>query len=208
MEYSRFEGNHIKVFGPSKDIPFTVFTVCEDRHDVLWVAGFSGLARWADGRFVPMINSATMNGNLITTMVADSNDSIWMGGPRGVVRRSADGKVRKFDTRDGLPHLFVRSLALDHTGVLWVGTNSGFALLKNNAFAPLEGPEGRDRDSVWCLYEDREGNMWTGAINGLSRFRHDAFTNYGESEGLPGDDPITLHQDRNGRIGWVFTTMV
>jgi len=66
----------------------------------------------------------------------------------------------------------------------------------------LDGPEGHDRDSVWCLYEDREGNIWTGAINGLSRFRHDAFTTYGESEGLPGDDPLTVHQDHQGRI-WV-----
>ncbi len=199
---SRFDGNRITLFGGGKDLPFTVYTVCEDRHHVLWVAGFSGLARWADGKFVLEINSATMDGNLITTMVVDGNDNIWLGGPRGVVRRSADGKVRRFDTADGLPHIFVRSLALDHNGILWSGTNSGFARLKNNRFTTLDGPEGRDRDSIWCLYEDREGNLWTGAINGLSRFRHDAFITYGEGEGLPGDDPVTVHQDRRGQI-WV-----
>lgn len=198
---SRFDGKRMTPFG-GKELPFTVFTVCEDRHKVLWVAGFSGLARWDGGKFVQVIDSATMDGNLITAMVVDGDDNIWLGGPRGVVRRAAGGVVRKFDTTDGLPHIFVRSLALDHSGAVWAGTNAGFARLRNGRFAPLDGPEGRDRDSVWCLYEDREGNMWTGAINGLSRFRHDAFTAYGESEGLPGDDPVAVHQDRQGRI-WV-----
>jgi len=199
---SRFDGSKIMLFASAKDIPFTVFTVCEDRHHVLWVAGFSGLAQWNDGKFISVIDSATMGGNLVTTLVADANDDLWMGGTRGVVRRSANGKVRNFDTRDGLPHDFVRSLTVDHNGVLWAGTNSGFARLRNNRFSTLEGPEGRERDSVWCLYEDREGNMWAGAVNGLSRFRHDVFTSYGESEGLPGDDPVTVRQDHQGRI-WV-----
>jgi signal transduction histidine kinase/streptogramin lyase len=199
---SRVDGERIHLFAASEEIPFTVWTLCEDRHGTLWVAGFSGLARWDGSRFVSMVGAAELGGNLITTIVLDGSDNIWMAGTLGVVRRSNQGEIRKFDTRHGLPHVFVRALRFDRNGTLWAGTNSGLARLTNDRFTTLSGPEGRDRDLVRCLYEDREGNLWVGASNGLSRFRDDIFTAYGKSEGLPGDDPNTLYQDREGRV-WV-----
>jgi len=199
---ARLDNKKITAFVGGKDIPFSARTVYEDRHHVVWVAGFSGLAEFVGGRFVSRVTSAELGGNLLTVLVGDNNDNLWMGGGKGIARRSADGKVTKFETREGLPDVFTRALWVDHHGSLWAGTNAGLARLGNNRFTSLADEKAGDLNVVWCLYEDREGNVWVGANTGLSRLRDDVFTSYGRSEGMPGDDPNTLFQDHLGRL-WV-----
>ena len=199
---SRFDGQKIALFSTGKDLPFTIWTALEDRRGTLWVAGFSGLARWNGSKFVTVIDSAAMGGNLITTLVTDNNDNLWMGGPRGVIQLAANGGVHKFDTSQGLPHAFVRSLIVDREGTLWAGTNSGFARLAGKRFVTLAASE-REKDQVWCLYEDHEGDLWeanrqcpepipTRCIRVLRRGGRTA----------AGDDPVSVYQDRRGRL-WV-----
>ena len=56
-----------------------------------------------------------------------SSGHLYMGGGHGLSR--FDGAAwTVFDSRNsGLPHPWVRSVALDHEGYLWVGTDSGLA---------------------------------------------------------------------------------
>jgi len=176
--------------------------VNEDRHHVLWVGGYSGVVKREGGRFVSVLDAGTLGGEFITQMVHDEHDNLWVAGSLGLLVRAPDGQIRKYDTRDGLPDVFIRALWRDRDGNIWAGTNSGLARLRNNRFTTLTGPEGRDRDQVRCLFEDREGNLWVGANTGLSRLRDDVFTVYGKSEGLPSDDPNTVFQDHAGRV-WV-----
>ena len=199
---SRLEGKKLSVVAARKDIPFELRTVCEDSNHVLWVAGFSGLARWDNGKFISTIDSAALDGNLITSLATDDKGNLWMGGSRGILRRSPDGRVRKFGVRDGMPDVFVRSLTLDRNGTLWAGTNSGLFRLRDDRFDRLPGLDGLDKELVRSLYNDREGDLWVGANSGLSRLRDGIFDVYGKPEGLPGDDPNATYQDHEGRV-WV-----
>lgn len=203
VDLARFDGNHFSVFRAGREIPVaTVQRVTEDRHQELWVGGFSSVVKRVDSRFVPVVGAATLEGGLVSQIVFDAHDNLWIGSNQGLFLRSPDGMVRKFDTDNGLPDVFVRALRVDRDGNVWAGTNSGLARLKNNRFATMGGPGGQDRDQVRSLFEDREGDLWVGANNGLTRLRDDVFTVYGKSEGLPSDDPNTVYQDRSGRI-WV-----
>src|SRR5438034_180234 len=47
---ARLDNHKITAYLGGKDILFSARTVYEDRHHVLWVAGFSGLAEFADGK--------------------------------------------------------------------------------------------------------------------------------------------------------------
>lgn len=201
-ELYRMEGERMVPFLPAKSLPFNPAAVCEDSNNTLWVAGFSGLAHLQDGKFVPVVDSAALGGNLVTELVADRNDHLWMGGNQGVVERAPNGALRKFGTEQGLPHILVRSLLIDHNGQIWAGTYSGVARLEGSRFTGFASADAQDRNLVASVYEDREGNLWTGTVSGLTRFRDDVFTVYGRGEGLPGDDPTVLYQDRSGRV-WV-----
>jgi ligand-binding sensor domain-containing protein len=196
-----FDGKRTTVFEVGKDIPFVARSVYEDRRHVIWVAGFGAAYRVA-GKFVPIVSAATLGGNLVTSLAGDRHDNLWMGGSVGVVQRSPDGKVRKFDAREGLSNAIVTSLAVDSKDVLWIGTDSGVARLENRRFSNLANEDGPNRSVTHCVYEDREGDLWVGTNHGLIRFRDDIFTSYGRSEGLPGDDPSVLYQDHGGHI-WI-----
>ena len=89
------------------------------------------------------------------------------------MRTSPDGSLRRYDTRDGLPDPFVRSLWQDRDGNIWAGTNNGLSRLEKGRFV-ASGVDGRhDPDWVRSIFEDREGNLWVGMNSGLNRFRDD-----------------------------------
>ncbi len=177
--------------------------VCEDSNHDLWVAGFSRVARKTGGKFVTAITPEVLNGMVVLSMIADRQGNIWVSGNTGIIRHGADGSVKKFGTRDGLPdHVGTRALWADRDGNLWAGTNYGMARLQDDRFVTTGRNISDDLDVVRCLFEDREGDLWIGANGGLSRWRNDIFMVYGKSEGLPSDEPNAVFQDRAGRV-WV-----
>jgi signal transduction histidine kinase/ligand-binding sensor domain-containing protein len=202
-DLAEFDGRKFTVFVAGKDLPInTVRTVYEDRHNVLWIGGYGGIVKMSGNRFVPVLENTVMAGNAITKLAMDEHDNLWIGGSSGMIVLYKDGRTRLFDTRDGLPDLFVRAMWIDRDGNIWAGTNNGLARFQNNGFVTLMSPGGRPIDQVRALFEDREGNLWVGDDDGLSRLRDDIFSPYGISEGLPSYDPTTVLQDRGGRI-WV-----
>jgi len=199
---SRYQDGRFTNFAPQIDIPVnSVRAVCQDQHHDLWIAGFSRVVRMSGGKFVTMIEPEILDGTVVLSMIADRNDNLWIGGNQGIIERTAAGKIRKYNTRDGLPDGVVRALWQDRDGNIWAGTNNGFARLEGSRFVSSR-QAGWDADLVRCLFEDREGNLWIGSNGGLNRLRSDIFTVYGEPEGLPGDEPNNVFQDRAGRV-WV-----
>ncbi len=198
----QFKGGNFTTLRPGGDFPLTaVRNLQEDRRHDLWVAGVSAIGKLSGGHFSPLIGPEMLDSFFINPIVADRRDNLWFGGNRGILMRSPDGRLRKYDQRDGLPDVFVRALWEDRDGNIWAGTNAGIARFDGNRFvAPPAGLP--DTDMVRCLFEDREGNLWVGSNSGLTRYRDAAFSVYGKSEGFPSDEPNTVFQDREGRI-WV-----
>jgi len=202
VNLSRLENGKFTNFPPGPNLPVTsVRAVREDRNHDLLVGGFGGVVKLSGGKSTVLVDEATLGGDLVSSLLMDRHDNLWIGGTLGLIERTAEGKIRRFSDRDGLPDPYVRALLEDRDGNLWIGTNGGTARLEGDRFV-ASAAGSRDRDLVRSLFEDREGDLWVGAYNGLTRLRDDAFTVYGKPEGLPSDEPNTVFQDRGGRI-WV-----
>jgi len=176
-------------------------SVFEDRHHRLFVAGLGGIIEHRGEDFIPVLGPREMGDQTVATLIEDSGGSLWLGGGAGVLRRTQDGQVKLFNTRDGLPNRRVRDVWADRDGNVWVGTSGGLSRLEGERFVTTPFDSAHDFD-VRCFFEDREGNLWVGTSSGLHRFRDDRFIIYGRSEGLPSDQPIVVHQDRRGQV-WV-----
>jgi signal transduction histidine kinase/ligand-binding sensor domain-containing protein len=200
---SRFQNGKFTNYSPGENLPIeSPRAVYLGRDGALYVAGFAGVARREGNRFVSVIGPAEVGGDIVTNLTQDHRGNLWVAGPFGLLMRTPAGKLRRFQTTDGLPDNFVRSLWEDRDGNVWAGTNGGLARLENGRFVSNPVATASERDWVRCIYEDTEGNLWVGMNSGLNRFRDDIFTMYGEAEGLPSDEPTTVYQDRRGRI-WI-----
>ena len=199
---SRFENEKFSTYPAERIEPLkSVRWIYEDRHQRLFVAGLEGVLERRGEDFAPVLGPREMGEQTVATLIEDASGSLWLGGGAGVLRRTPDGKVKLFDTRDGLPNRRVRDVWADRNGNLWVGTSGGLSRLEGDRFVTKPFDTSHDLD-VRCFFEDREGNLWVGTNNGLHRFRDDRFVVYGRTEGLPSDQPIVVHQDRRGTI-WV-----
>jgi PAS domain-containing protein len=83
------------------------------------------------------------------------------------------------------------SLAIDHSGVLWVATANGLMRFdrEREQYTTYDERDGLPGSSVLGILEDHNGNLWVGTDGGLSRFnpRTKTFTNYYEADGLAGN---------------------
>ena len=200
---SRFRDGKFTNYTPGDRLPIeSPRAVYSGRDGALYVAGFAGVARLDGDHFVSVIGPPEVAGDIVTNLTQDHLGNLWVAVPYGLLMRTPAGKVRHFQTSDGLPDNFVRSLWEDRDGNLWAGTNGGLARLENGRFVSNPVATARERDWVRCIYEDTDGNLWVGMNSGLNRFRADMFINFGEAEGLPSDEPTTVYQDRRGKI-WI-----
>ncbi|MGB5667250.1 MAG: two-component regulator propeller domain-containing protein, partial [Maribacter sp.] len=112
----------------------------------------------------------------------DLNNNIWAGNDNGLLYFENFGKdnlpklVNKFnyDSRFeySLSKNIVKSLFMDHTGIIWVGTNGGGV----NKFDPERkqfltirktlDPNSLSYDKIRSMYEDSNGSLWIGTEGG------------------------------------------
>src|SRR5438552_19144113 len=119
-----------------------------------------------------MIEPETLGGTVALSMMADRDDTVWIAGSRGIIERTAEGKIRKYTERDGLPDEVVRALRQDRDGNIWAGTNNGFARLEGKRVATPTAAGG-EMELVGCRFQDRDGNRWIGSYSGLDRMHSD-----------------------------------
>lgn len=203
ISLSRFRNGTFTNYSTRDGFPIeSMRTVYLGRSGILYAAGYSGVARLAGDKFVPVIGPGDIGRDIVGSLTEDHQGNLWVAGNFGLWMRSPDGNLRLFQIKDGLPDNFVRSIWQDRDGNLWAGTNGGLARLENNRFVRNPLASSAERDWVRCIYEDAQGNLWVGMNSGLNRLRDDMFAIYGETEGLPSDEPTTVYQDHAGRI-WI-----
>ena len=96
--------------------------VRECRHGDLWAGTHEGgLWRLQNQKWQSQTNFV----HPITSIVADTNDTEWVGTEGDGVYEFKDGVVAHWDTANGLLSDLVRTLYVDSEGTIWIGTAGG-----------------------------------------------------------------------------------
>lgn len=121
---------------------------------------------------------------------------------------------RTLSIERGLSQNSVLSIARDHHGFLWFGTESGlnkFDGYRFTVYLPIEGdPNSLSNSWINVLLVDRHGHLWVGTENGLNRYDHSSekfiryFHNPSDPASLSSSRIFALCEDRDGRL-WVGT---
>lgn len=144
----------------------------------------------------------------ITYVHQDRQGNLWLGTYNGGLYKyiNASRQFKIYDTRDGLAHNWISTIAEQHNGDIWVGTwGGGITRISDNKLKTYATDNGLHDTKIWAIMEDREGNMLIGTHeNGLDIFKGEEFISYGKGDGLPSEQVWAITEDHGGNM-WFGT---
>jgi diguanylate cyclase (GGDEF)-like protein len=185
----------------------SVFGIVQDRAGSLWLTTNAGVARVdTTGARLLGTESGFPPRGFYRAIVADGVGGVWIAADGVGVVHWHDGKVETLDTARGLPSNAVYSLAIDHDGTVWAGTQAGPARHRDGRFerdprlAALEGKR------VYSLFGDRDGNLWFAPLGvGICRLTATRFDCDNTLAGMVGETVRSMFEDIEGNL-WMGTT--
>ncbi|MFO1487859.1 MAG: two-component regulator propeller domain-containing protein, partial [Verrucomicrobiota bacterium] len=187
----------------------TVLSVCEDGSGDLWIGtGGGGLYRWSDEKLSSYALGPSVAANFVFSIYPQPGGGVWLSATEteNLFRLRGNRLERApWDPRG------VKSILVDQTGRVWLGTKSGLAWWSeqgrrifgaNDGLSPLDGA---GDSPVRALTQSPEGVVWCGSDDGaLYRCETERLQAYRPRDAV-GDKPIwSLLADREGAI-WAGT---
>ncbi len=174
------------------------------------VGGDEGLHELLGGELRTMDLPASLKSASITTLLADPQSRLWFGTQsEGLFRASfaADGRIElieKLGVAEGLPNLRVLSLAFDHEGSLWVGTNGGLSQVIETGIERFGPAQGLDNAFARTIAEAPNGDIYIGTSGGLYQYRGGQRIAQWDASTLGSSSVTALRFDHHGDL-WVGT---
>lgn len=179
---ARWDGYHFRNYLPvpsdARSLPDNyVMSIFKDKRDRLWIGTNSGgLARYdyQTDSFIRVPVGATGTSHVtIAAITNDGQDGLWLATRNGLDHYQPEtGKIVRYrhDAKnpDSLPTNFVRTLALDQHGILWIGTTQGLVRfdVANQRFKRISLPldEAKVQRIVSLRLSD-DGKLWIGTFD-------------------------------------------
>lgn len=215
--------------------------ILQDRDGNLWVATNEGIAVLTKENLSALQNTETSdsstnlfislsekNGlvnNRVWSISQDKKGNLWFGTFNGISVLNAD-KVdfkniasqkkifKNYSEIKVVRNNRVRIVFNDSRDYMWLGSEEGIALTKNNNFVKLFHDNAKINVSIRSIFEDNNGNLWIGTYqNGIAfissenikqpsdKWKFELFT---LNEGLSNNAILSITQDREGNM-WFGT---
>ena len=154
----------------------SVFSILQTGDGYVWFTTLDGLVRFDGIKFKVFnrSNSPGLTTNRLIYLLAEDDDTIWVGTEDGGLLRFEDGKFRAFTVADGLPSVKVNKVFRDFDGNLLAATPAGLARFDGEKFIAENRLDGRD----YALYFAPSGIRWELAQNGLTATQNGQITEY------------------------------
>ena len=183
--------------------PITAITQTTD--GTIWLGSKSeGLFYYVGGQTHHLSTKAGLISDVILTLAADGDGSLWIGTPDGLNHLRGE-RIESYTSADGLPDDFIRSLLADRDGSLWVGTRRGLAHRQSGHFTVMSRTDGLPSDLIGSMLRSSSNDLWVGTLDGLVRIRDSILTIFKKTQGLAGGVITSLLEDANNRTLWVGT---
>jgi len=191
---------------PQTNPPPSILRLCSRRDGGLAVLTGTGLRRWDDGEWAPG-TSAVPWGSTYISLLRDTR----LGGlavgtvDRGLYLFKDAGGWQNLNRTNGLPDNWVRALAEDREGNVWIGTSGGLTVLRPRKVVMHNPPDNWAGKSVMPILRRSNGEIWAGTEGaGIYRLKDGQWTHFGAAEGLGNPFVWTLFEDRGGGL-WAGT---
>ena len=185
--FTKYEHNEAN---PDSLVDNAILTLYQDTRGYLWIGIDGGLSRlnpetgkirnfyhYEDG------DNKELVGDEVLAVIEDHLGYIWVATTEGLNRYNPENNeflayIHQPEFSNSLAHSEVKSLLVDRSGILWVGTKGGGLSRLNLKRKPFQYSQHHPKkddslgyDSVLSFYEDKNGSIWVGLDDeGFNRF--------------------------------------
>jgi len=206
-----------------EDIP--VFDLVMDQNNILWIATENGLMKYDSKDFThyrfDLFDSLSLSDNSVRSLFIDDANNVWVGTRNGLnlYNRQFDN-FTQYLPNNASPHKlhggFVKSIAEDSTGHIWIATeNHGLNRLNpsSGTFSyTVAGAEFTNISSnnLEKILFDQRGGLWAASRLGLNYLEpgYQEWTKYlltpDKSNNNPANDIVSIELNNQGDI-WIFS---
>ncbi|MBP6311209.1 MAG: hypothetical protein KA408_03000 [Flavobacteriales bacterium] len=208
---SDLSGIEAETFSANDGIPNKLTSILRLKNGTICFTDASGsISSYNSGKkkFEPFPVKGLPNGQRVTTIFEDSQESLWIGTNFGGVFQydPQNNTTMTYDIANGLPSNFVFSIAEGEKGNIWIGTwDGGIARIEESGVRIFNPNNGLHGNAIRCMVRDHEGNMLIGTNeNGLDIFKGERFISFNEADGLIEPQVWAIMEDDQGRL-WLGT---
>ena len=109
----------------------------------------------------------------VNDIIENPDGSFWLASDFNVLKMDSTGMITplnpiKREETAGIEDVFIRNLAYDNQGKLWIGSNNGVYIYneQNNTLERFELPFGSAQNKeIWELFLDDDGDLWIGTYS-------------------------------------------
>ncbi len=206
----RFDGvkfTEVSLKSATTNAPVRITALCEDGAGHLWIGSQQdGLFQLAGGRVTHFTTAAGLLSDNVTSLVADSQGRVWIGGKAGL-NLWTGREFKSYTLRDGLTDESITGLNIARSGTIWITTRAGMSRYIDGKITPYvfqTDSQGRSPEYLGT-YEDRRGNLWAFGDTYLINLAEGKRFNYFRSSESESLRIWSLCEGRDGRI-WIGTS--
>ncbi len=181
-----------------------VNSVFEDSKGNIWLGTFSGVSKYAKGKFESLELNNGQAGNNIHSICEDTKGNIWFGAYGGGLGRYDGKNVVFFKTSDGLADNYVNKVHVNAKGEVVAATTSGISIFNGKSFSTIGQQQGLLSFQLNDFAYDGTGNLWMASDYGVTKQDKTAFSIITEKNGLPDNRVLTVFVDREDNL-WLGT---
>lgn len=180
---------------PKSDIFFSnrVLDIAKDKEGIFWFATKKGLIKFDGEKFTTFKNNKSnpnsISSNNIIKLLIDNN-KIWIATDNGLnLFNKKTETFQHWQTKDGLPSLFILDFEKIGKNTLWISTTSGLAKMniKNQTFKNFTSLNfGFKNDFFYDILLDKNNILWLTSNYGIVKFnsKNYSFDTYEIKDGL------------------------
>lgn len=141
--------------------------LAQTRDGFLWIGTSDGLFRFDGVRFERYQPAdGALFAVAVSCLAASPEGGLWIGHTRGgATFITADGRAVPYPPGVELPVGTVRSIVVDHDGVVWLAAVGGLDRFANGHWERVRTAWDYPNLSAWALFLERDGTLWVGAAS-------------------------------------------
>jgi diguanylate cyclase (GGDEF)-like protein len=180
-------------------------SVLSHSNGTLWIGSSKGLNK-IDGDKITSINTTNKNKHISVLSLAETPEKQVLVGTynNGVFITTANGLKELFTTKEGLPSNEVRSILVDSSKNIWIGTAAGLVKISpNNTIEEFNKQTGLPASFIMALAEDQHGKVWIGTGDGIASYNKGALQTYRLNDKFDAEYAFGFYVEKNSL--WMAT---